>query len=125
MFILKFIDKKIKFKVRFADKIIKNYTKVERWVDHGNDFVNLVDICLVLGANNEKGSCALTVSIVSCFEDNRDHDVLDLGRGKIECHQNKMDLLKILFVKIRTSINLLNHRSECTSFIMITSNNKK
>ena len=59
------------------------------------------------------------------FEDQREPETLDLECDRIEHHQDKLDLLKMLVNALKPSLNRLNHRSGYSSFIVCSDNNNK
>ena len=104
-------------------KLLSHYVEVEEWFDYGDDFSNVDNLELVLGGDHGKGSYSLLASIVVRFKDHRrDPDVLDLECGRIEYHQDKIELLKILIEKLKPSLDRITSGSGFANFIVTSAN---
>ena len=60
---------------------------------------------LVVGGDHGKGSCTMIVSIVARFLNERCPETLCLECGRIDCHRDKLELLRMLIGKLKPSLD--------------------
>ena len=113
----------VKFKCRDADKLINYYFEIEEWFSCGNDFKKIRNIEFTLGGDHGKGCYALMLSVIVRFSDcDIKPDIIDLECGRIEYHQDKLELLKMLIEKLKPSLHRITSGSGSERFIITSKN---
>ena len=114
---------KIKFKHRDVDKLTHHCVEIEEWFSYEEKFQDTSNIEVTLGGDHGKGSYTLLLSIVVRFRDyDKEPDMLNLECGRIEYHQDKLELLKILVNKLLPSLRRITSGTGAERFIITSAN---
>ena len=109
----------IKCKCREIDMLLQHHVEVEEWFDFKEENQNVGCMELVVGDDHVKGICTILVSIVTHFLNERDPEALDLECGRVECHQDKLELSTMLIGKLKPSLDRIAQNGlGCSSFVV-------
>ena len=72
----------------------KHSVEAEEWLNFEEDKSNAGRLELVIGGDHEKGSCTLIASKIVWFSNYQETEILYLECGRLEHHQDKLELEK-------------------------------